>query len=107
MMLLVIVLMSMRMIVLGVIHRAHGRPCRVLLRPVLLPRQILLAVHPNIDFGRGNSAAHDSRNLQPRSHPSAATVSSSSRGETPASTSAPRNMSPLMPEKHSRYAMRI
>src|SRR5437899_2206578 len=31
-----------------------------------------------------------------------ATVSSSSRGGTPASMSAPRNMSPLTPEKHSR-----
>src|SRR5713226_8563089 len=37
----------------------------------------------------------------------AATVSSKSFGETPASIRAARNMSPLIPEKQSRYAMRI
>ena len=37
----------------------------------------------------------------------AATVSSRSLDETPASIKAARNMSPLIPEKQSRYAMRI
>src|SRR5712691_1180317 len=36
--------------------------------PVLLPWKVFLAVHPNVHLGRGNSAAHDARNLQPRAY---------------------------------------
>ena len=37
---------------------------RMELRPILFPRQILLAFHPNVDFGRRNPAARHPRNLE-------------------------------------------
>ena len=36
--------------------------------PILLPRQILLPIHPNIHFRSRNPAAHNARNFQPRPH---------------------------------------
>src|SRR5581483_9208480 len=78
--------------------------CGILLflRPVLFPRHILFAVNPDVHLGGRNSAAHHAVISSLAPIPSAATVFSSSFGDTPASTRAPRNMSPLMPEKHSR-----
>ena len=42
---------------------------RLLLRPVLFPRQVFLTSDPYIDFGGRNPAAQDARNLQLCSHP--------------------------------------
>jgi hypothetical protein len=62
----VMMLMAVSMTVLGLSVRGCGR--RILFRPELFPRQIFFVVHPHIGLGRRNSAAHDSRNLQPRAY---------------------------------------
>ena len=49
----------MLMLVVGMLSRP-----RILLFPVLLSRQILLAIHPNIHFSSRNSAAHHARYFQ-------------------------------------------
>ena len=67
-----------------------------------LARQFLFAVHEDIHLGR-LMPLRLTREISSRAPMfSAATVSSKSLAGTPASTRAPRNMSPLMPEKQSR-----
>ena len=74
----------------------------ILLLPENFARQIFFAVRVHIDFGRRNSATRHPLNLQPRTDIERRDRVFQKLGDTPASTSAPRNMSPLMPEKQSR-----
>ncbi len=48
--------------------RGQECPRHIFFCPELFARQVFLAVHPNIDFGRRDPAANDPRNLQPRTH---------------------------------------
>ncbi len=65
MMLMVVVTM---VAVLVFSFRGRGRLRHILLRPIFFPRKILLAVHPDVNLGRGNAAADDARNLQTRAY---------------------------------------
>jgi len=98
----VLVIMLVFMAVRMRVHRAIGvavlMDMPTLLRPVLIARHILLAMDDDINFGCGHAIAQDARDLEFRSDVQGAHGS----GETPASTRAPRNMSPLIPLKQSR-----
>ena len=79
----------------------------MLFLPELLSRQVLLSTHKHINFTGRNAGAIDARELQPRADVQLGDCLLNNSNGTPASTRAPRNMSPLMPEKQSRYAIRI
>ena len=57
-------------------------------------------------WSRQPAAAHLAH-LQPRAHIQGRRRLCKHENGTPASTNAPSSMSPLMPEKHSRYPIRI
>ena len=61
----------------------------------------------HIDFGPGDAAPTYLARLKTRADIQRGGVSPRVSKGTPASTSAPSSMSPLMPEKQSRYPMRI
>ena len=76
---------------------------RVLLLPELLARQIFFAVYDNVKLAGGDTSrgrTRESSSVAPMFRP--ATVFSNRSSGTPASSRAPRNMSPLIPEKQSR-----
>ena len=112
-------MLSMRMslmCMLGVRVFLVGMGVRLVLVIFVRVACIMLRVHrvcgshlrrQHIHFGRRQAATAHFAHLQPRTHISAAVVSSGAEKGTPASTSAPSSMSPLMPEKHSRYPIRI
>ena len=80
---------------------------RVRSRDLMLPGLVGSAVDENIDLGRGKAAALDAMGHQLSVEAEGTGDASSFSSGTPASTAAPRNMSPLIPEKQSRKAMRI
>ena len=97
---LVLMIMGVRMLVLMILTALAGRRGHVdrgyALRLVMT--STLVPVRPPRVTLRLSRRAPTFR---------AAAVFSRSENGTPASTRAPRNMSPEMPEKHSRYAIRI
>src|SRR5205085_1506436 len=67
----------------------------------------LAAIHHNVDLGRGDALRSTWLTRSSAPTPRAVTVRRSSSSLTPACRSAPSIMSPLIPEKHSKYAIRI
>ena len=87
------------------VAHAHVHACapEPLLLEENLARQFLFAVDEDIHLGRCDTAASDPRNFQARSDVQRRhRLFEAASAGTPASTRAPRNMSPLMPEKQSR-----